>query len=190
VQTISPLARRAGDLGRRAASYKHAMIGLWVALSLRKTVAEIRAVLEKWFPDLVIADWDLSSTDRVEEALKNPLIDIADILFQVEYNKSEFPTAIHIDRFPGSQDEAVIMPTMIELARMFANLFACRTIRDGSDYGDDEAPYWDIIWDKGKSFLADDCDTEFGDQTGGAVKIVREISLPSFVLDESGQLTG
>lgn len=164
------------------------MTGLWVALSLRRSVAEIRAVLEEWFPALAIEDWDLSSADRAGEALKTPAIDSAGILFQVEYNRSEFPTAIQFDRFPGPQDEAVVQATMIELARMFATMFACRTITDGSGYGEDDLPYWDIIWDSGRSFLADDCDSEFGDQTGGAVKIVREISLPSFALDDSGRL--
>jgi hypothetical protein len=168
----------------------HAMSGLWVALAIKKTVAEIRTVLENWFPELVVTDWDTSSVERGKESLKNPLTETADILFQVFYNKSEFPTGIHLDRFPGPQDEAVIMPTMIELARLFSTAFTCRTICDGSGYGDDESPYWDIIWDKGKSYLADDCDTKFGDLTGGVIKIVREITLPAFVLDDAGQLIG
>jgi hypothetical protein len=177
-----------GNSGRCAFSEEHAMTGLWVALSVRKTIAEIRAMLEEWFPALAVEDWDLSSADRAEEALRTEAIGSADILFQVEYNSSEFPTAIHFDRFPGPQDEAVVQPTMIELARMFATAFACRTITDGSGYGDDDSPYWDIIWDKGRSFLVDDCNTEFRDQTGGSVRIVREISLSSFGLDDSGRL--
>ena len=166
------------------------MTGLWVALSLRKSVAEVRAVLEQWFPALAIEDWDLSSSDRAKAALKAPGIGSADILYQVEYNRSEFPTGIHLDKFPGPQDEAVIQPTMIELARMFATAFACRAITDGSGYGEDGSPYWAIMWDKSISFLADICNTEFMDQTGGLVKIVREISLPSFELDGSGQPVG
>lgn len=164
------------------------MTGLWVAISLRKSVREIREVLEKWFPDLLVMDWDLSSHNRAEETLKNPSIDTADILFQVEINESEFPTGIHFDRFPGPQDETVIQPTMIALAQRFGNLFDCRTICDGSDHGDDDSPYWAIIWEKGKSFLADDCDTEFCDQSGGDIRIVREISLPTYALDNFGQL--
>jgi hypothetical protein len=78
---------------------------------------------------------------------------------------------------------------MIELARRFARAYNCRSICDGSDYGDYPSPYWDIIWDQGRSFLADDCDTEFGDRSGGPVKIVREISLPTSVLDSAGRLT-
>ena len=147
-------------------------------------------MLEEWFPALAIEDWDLSSADRAGEALKTPAIDSADILFQVEHNRSEFPTTIQFDRFPGPQNEAVIQSTMIELARMFATVFACRTITDGSAYGEDDSPYWDIIWDNGRSFLADDCDSEFADRRGGPVKVARELSLPSFELDDSGRLIG
>jgi hypothetical protein len=166
------------------------MTGFWVALSINKTAVEIRQLLEICFPDLVITVWDLSSLERGKESLKNPLTETAAILFQVIYNESEFPTTIDFDRFPGPQDEALIMPTQIELARMFAKLCNCRTICAGSGYGDDDSPYWDIIWDQGRSYLADDCDTEFGDQTGKPVKIVREISLPSYILDDNGQLIG
>jgi hypothetical protein len=42
------------------------MTGLWVALSLRKTAVEIRAVLEKWFPGLVVTDWVLSFDSKQE----------------------------------------------------------------------------------------------------------------------------
>ena len=164
------------------------MTCLWIALSLRKNVVEIRKVLKNLFPDLVIADWDLSSFELAKQALKDPAIDNADVLFHVWYNKSEFPTLIEFDRFPGPKDEAVIQATTIELARLFANAFECRTICEGFSYGDDESPYWDIVWDQGRSYLADDCDTEFGDQTGEPVKIVREISIPRFALDDSGRL--
>lgn len=164
------------------------MTGLWIALSVKKSAAEIREVLEQWFPALAIEDWDLSSLDRAREALDAPEIAAADVLFQVAYNSSEFPTGIHLDKFPGPDDYAVTQPTMITLARMFATAFACRAITDGSGYGENDAPFWDIIWDMGRSFLADNCDTEFADQTGRPVKVVREIALPFFELDGSGHL--
>jgi hypothetical protein len=168
---------------------KYDMTGLWVALARRKTVAEIRAVLADWFPELAVADWDLYSTEQTEEVLKSSTIAAVDILFQVEYNDSEFPTVIHLDRFPGLQDEEVVHSTMLALARMFASTFACRTITDGSGCGDDDSPCWAIIWDKDRAFLADICHTQFGDQTGKPVKVVREIPLPSVELDALGRPT-
>jgi hypothetical protein len=166
------------------------MTGLWVALSLIKPVADIRAVLEAWFPELAVAAWDLSSVERAREALENPVVRAADVLIQVEHGTGDFPTGIHIDRFPGPHEEAVVQPTMVELARRFACAFDCRTMCDGSGYGDDDAPCWTIVWDRGTSFLVDDSAPERGVQARGGVRLVREISLPAFELDASGQATG
>jgi hypothetical protein len=161
------------------------MTGLWVALSVMKSAREIRILMENWFPKLVTEDWHLEQADG---NVDSSLLQHPDILFRVEYNSSEFPTAIHFDAFPGPQDEAVIMRVMIELARRFANAFGCRTICDGSGYGDSQSPYWDIIWEGGRSFLADDCDTLFADQTGGAVRVIRQLDLPKIALDDAGRL--
>ncbi len=166
------------------------MTGLWIALSVKKSAAEIREVLEQWFPALAIEDWDLSSLDRAREALDAPEIAAADVLFQVYYNRSEFPTVVQIDKFPGPHDDTVTGPTMLEVARLFAAAFACRAFTDDSGYGGDASPYWAIMWDEGRSFLADLCDSEFLDETGGLVQIVREIPLPPFQLDESGRPVG
>lgn len=164
------------------------MTGLWVALSKAMTAVEIRALLEAWFPELVVVHWDLSSRERAAESLADPLTAKADILFTVEAIQSEFLTAVRFDLFPGPQDEAVVQPTMIALGRMFAEAFDCRTICDGSAYGDDDGPFWDIIWEGGRSYLADDCDSAFINGVGGPVKIVRQLHLPRHALDPSGRL--
>jgi hypothetical protein len=161
------------------------MTGLWLALSLTKTVSEIHAVVEAWFPKLNVLHWDWSSKAQVDQAINMVK---ANILFRLEHNQSEFPTLIHFDAFPGLQDEAHLMPTMIELGRKFAETFGCRTICDGSGYGDDQSPYWAIVWDSGKSFLTDDCGTLFADHEGGRVKTIRELHLPLTTLDSAGHL--
>ena len=165
---------------------------MWVALSTEKSVGEIRTILEAWFSELVVADWDLSSIESVKESLERPAVRSADILFRVVDTQSEFPTAIHIDRWPGPHgealhDEAVVQATMVELARKFAAALGCRTACDGSDYGDCYSPYWAIIWDAGRSFLAVTCDTRFEDEGEGDVRIVREVYMPAFRLDASGR---
>ena len=160
---------------------------MWVALSTEKSVREIRTILEAWFSELVVADWDLSSIESVKESLERPAVRAADILFRVVDTQSEFPTAIHIDRWPGFHDDAVVYATMTELARMLAVACTCRTICDGSAYVGDYSPYWAIIWDAGRSFLADTCDTAFEDEAGGEVRIVREVSLPACKLNAAGR---
>ncbi len=166
------------------------MIGLSIALSAVKSAAELRAVLMERFPALAIEYWDLSSRERAKAALESQEIASADVLFQVYYNRSEFPTVVQIDKFPGPHDDTVTGPTMLEVARLFAAAFACRAFTDDSGYGGDASPYWAIMWDEGRSFLADLCDSEFLDETGGLVQIVREIPLPPFQLDESGRPVG
>jgi hypothetical protein len=161
---------------------------MWVALSIEKPVGEIRAILEAWFSELVVADWDLSSRESAKESMERPAVRFADILFRVVDTQSEFPTGIHIDRWPGFHDDAVVYATMTELARMFAAALGCRTICDGSEYGDSDAPYWAIIWDAGRSFLADTCDTRFEDEGDGDVRIVREVYVPACKLDALGCL--
>jgi hypothetical protein len=163
------------------------MTGLWVALSVKKSPLEIRAALENWFPELTIQVWYPELIAQEPEDAHSSLQE-AEITIHLDYNESEFPTVIHLDSFPGPQDETVIMPVIVTLARKFSDTFCCRAICDGSGYGDDTSPFWDIIWDKGKSFLADDCNTLFADQTSGAVKIVREISLLPFELDKFGRV--
>jgi hypothetical protein len=164
------------------------MTGLWIALSLKKSVDEIRAILAGWFGELLVANWDKSSTERVAESLNDPMIARADVLFQLETNESDFPTEINIDRFPGPQDEAVLQPVMFELARRFAGAFNCRALCAAGDYGPDEAPFWAIVWDGDRSFLADASESHFWDPAGGPVRILREIALPPFRLDEAGRL--
>jgi hypothetical protein len=160
---------------------------VWVALSIEKSVGEIAALLEAWFSELVVADWDLSSRESAEESMERPAVRPADILFRVEDTQSEFPTAIHIDRWPGFHDDAVVYATVTELARMLAVACSCRTICDGSAYVGDYSPYWAIIWDAGRSFLADTCDTRFEDEGEGDVRIVREVYVPACKLDASGR---
>lgn len=144
------------------------MTGLWVALSLNKSPDDILGALKNWFPHLGIGFFN----KLVAEDLPWPSIVIG-----VERNESEFPVLVQFYQFPGPQDEQQIMPVMIELASRFADEFKCSTICDGSGHGDDESPYWSMIWDHGVVYLADDAGTLFGDGEGGPVRIVRELDL-------------
>ncbi|MEC7120428.1 MAG: hypothetical protein VXW65_11065 [Pseudomonadota bacterium] len=163
------------------------MTGLWVGLSVRKNWREIYHVLETWFPTLVITAVDWDSIEM--EALKTLCAQNSDVIFFISQNESEFPTVIHFDLFPNPQDEAVIMPTMIELARRFSVVLDCDSICDGSGYGDSDAPFWSIVWRGGQAFLADNCNTAFADGADHPVKIVHALNLPAYQLDHAGRLT-
>ena len=157
------------------------MNSLWVGLSLQVTLDDVRATLESWFPRCRVGEFD-RLLDAPSGTAWPPIV------IGLEANESEFPTRVDFALFPGPQDEAVIMPVMIELARRFSAAFGCRTICDGSGYGDSPSPYWSIVWDAGTAYLADDVETAFADGEGGEVAIVRELRLPRVTLDTAGHL--
>ena len=52
----------------------------------------------------------------------------------------------------------------------------CRTVCDGSDHVDDDAPFWCVLWDRGRAFLADDAELDPGDgEPPGELRIVRPL---------------
>lgn len=146
------------------------MTGLWIGLSKIFKLDEIKSRFSDWFPSFKIID-----SDGVLEA---SMIKNKTIAFHIDKNESEFPCVIQIDWFPGKQDEKLIMPVMIELARKFSITLKCNTICDGSGYGDDEAyPGDTIVWKEKRSYLADDYCTMFGDGEGEPVRIEKEIEI-------------
>ena len=93
--------------------------------------------------------------------------------FEIDHNSSEFPLVISYIK----SSEVDIYYECMKIAKYISVQLNCNTICDGSNEGDDESPYWSIIWKKGNSFLADDCGTKFADNEGGEVKIVRMINI-------------
>lgn len=62
------------------------------------------------------------------------------------------------------------------LAGWISTEVACRTVCDGSDHGDDDSPFWCILWDRGKAFLADDAEMDpDDDEPPGELRIVRPL---------------
>ncbi|MEM7530555.1 MAG: hypothetical protein AAF639_00120 [Chloroflexota bacterium] len=147
------------------------MIGLWLGLSVVKTPVEVISTLQAWFPTLKIGDY---------EVLIESNQDWPPIVIWVSENKSEFPTGVSIELFPGPQDEGYEMPVVIELARRFAEAYDCQTICDGSGYGEVEHyPGYAIVWKDGVPYLADDYGSEFADQLGEPVRIIKPIQIDS-----------
>ena len=110
------------------------------------------------------------------------------IVYSVEYRSevTDFPTYVGFDCFPGPAEHAVVAG--IVLARRFAAALSCKSLCDGSGLGDDPSPYWSLLWDGDRLFLADDCNTAFADGQGRLVRIVRERPVPALDLDAHGAL--
>ncbi|GEP64140.1 hypothetical protein CBE01nite_19080 [Clostridium beijerinckii] len=70
----------------------------------------------------------------------------------------------------------------VYIAYKLSILLQCKTITDGTYYGDDSSEYWNIIFDKGEPSLADDLETEFLGDGDGKVKIIRRMALEELKL--------
>lgn len=88
-------------------------------------------------------------------------------------NHSEFPLGLDVDVL---LDEGGNMQHwLLGLARALSIDLSCRTICDGTGFGDDESPYWSVVWDQGVPYLADDLNSIFVDGEGGPIRIVRRL---------------
>ena len=74
------------------------------------------------------------------------------------------------------------------LAKDLAAALCCSAATDGSGFGDDDSPYWAVVWREGRSQLADDSATDPSEGPDGPLQIIREIQLPPWRLNEAGEL--
>jgi hypothetical protein len=88
--------------------------------------------------------------------------------------------------FPGESGTEVAIG--LALARFFSQALACRGISDGSGLGDDSSPYWSIVQEGERVFLADDCGSVFVDGEGGPIRMIRELPLRIGEFDEQARL--
>lgn len=96
------------------------------------------------------------------------------VFYEIKENNSEFPLVIE---FLYLKDLPIEMKINIYIAHKLSILFKCKTITDGVGFGDDNSEYWDIIFDKGIAYLADDLETLFYGDGDKKLKIVRKIDV-------------
>ncbi|MBC7543591.1 MAG: hypothetical protein H7338_12760 [Candidatus Sericytochromatia bacterium] len=155
------------------------MHGTWVGLSKTVDESALKAWLQQSFPTV-----PLMTQDDAHLLGKVPWPPI--VFSVVHWPVPDFPTYVGFACFPGVEAHAFEVGTV--LAQRLSADFDCRAICDGNGFGDDPSTDWTIIWEDGRSFLADDSDTDFGDGAGGPVRVVREIAVPAGELDAEGHL--
>ncbi|MDP7286447.1 MAG: hypothetical protein QGH94_00495 [Phycisphaerae bacterium] len=156
-----------------------------IAISRSASVAELQERIGRHLTGLLVVP-DIECLGSLRQQ--------ADVLMWVCENPSEFPVGLGVS--VSLIDGVDYEHWLIELARVLSVEFACRTICDGSEFGDSGGPYWSIVWDNGTPFLADDAGTTIGDGEGGPVRIVGPLwefhidieqgSLDRTILRESG----
>jgi hypothetical protein len=144
--------------------------------------AVIRESLEALFPDLEVFKWDF-----VSEAPANFNSDnVHHIVFNtsIEETKIEFGFLIEIFRTPIKNGRE----RSIEIARKLAQRIDHRILVPYISSENPDYPYYVLIFDKGKTFLADDFDTNFADGTDSRIKVLGTRSAEEFEMDGKGNL--
>ena len=135
-----------------------------IALSKHVTPEDLQAGLSALLPGRVV---------HIFQDMADAPWPAFDVAVSIHDNPSEYPCGLSV--LVALIDEAGSAAWLRELARQLSIKFACRVICDGSEFGDDNSPFWSIVWDAGDAYLADDCNTIFADGEGGPVKIMRRL---------------
>jgi hypothetical protein len=155
------------------------MAFIWIGLSRDCRADEVSRLLSAWFP----AAANLTRDEALDRPTPWP-----PIVFTLRRSPeaSDFPSLVDFDAFPGDDDKAVAIG--LALARRFSDALNCRAVSDGSGLGDDSSPYWSVVWDDGRAYLADDAGAALADGEGGALRIIRELTLSVGTLDDGARL--
>jgi len=145
-------------------------------------IERIKEKLTNLFPELTVFYYDFNHDCPDELDNNNP----HHIFFNTSYNKDklEFGFVISIYRTPENnhQERALFV------AKAFSEFFELRILVPYTNPDKPDDPYFDIVFDKGKIFLADDSDTSFGDDSKGLVKILEEYPLKNIQFNKRAEI--
>lgn len=137
---------------------------------------KIKKRLAHLFPGLTVFHYDFQHD--YPEGLDSA--DNHSIVFNTTYyaDKAEFGFCISIYRTPPSDTAE----RALFIALSFSIFLRERVLVPFTHPDAPDDPYYAIVFENGKIFLADDSDTSFGDGTNGQVKILQEypLAIPLF----------
>lgn len=145
---------------------------------------QILNTLSEVFPALTVFYWDFNN-----DAPEKFDSDNSDhIFFNTDgglFNSQEFEFRISIYRTPKDHCEE----RELYLGKIFSDKYKIRTLIPFTKPDEPDDPYYDIVFDGGKIYLADDSEVDrMDDPNPGMVKILREYELPVHKFDESAVL--
>lgn len=154
-----------------------------IYLDRKVDIEEIGKKIHNLFPSLSVFYYDFKDIPPTDLDIENS----NQIFFNTYYQKEklEFGFIISIYRTPdeNSNERAMF------IAKSFSDSFKVRTLVPYILPQDPQDPYYDIIFDNGKIFLADDCSTSFGDDTDGIIKIIKEYNLNIYSFDSYAKMS-
>lgn len=157
---------------------------LWVGFDKEIEIDRVCSFIKDEFNLKECNEYDFAKYEDLEKILKRLKIDTfmendISAFYEIIRNKSEFPLIIEFTSLKDLENEARVD---IYIAYKLSILLQCKTITAGTYFGDDSSEYWDIIFDKGEPFLADDLDTEFYGDGHCKIKIIRKMTFEELKL--------
>ena len=146
-----------------------------IGLSKQIDENEISSFLQEIFPGLQFQKIDLDSI---------PLLNSNKTNYFLNTSESEFPIWIEIlinqEQNTDEREQYI--------ARKLSTLLECKTIVGYQEKGSSN-PYYAIIFDNGKAFLASDFETKFANDGENEVQIIKELEdLSTHSFDEFGEI--
>lgn len=139
---------------------------MWIGFSAKISISRLETILKSLYPERRIHWGELNLN--------------YDICIDRQCNPSEFPFLLDFTFFYQVDEYWEAM----KLANKLSTSFQCKTIVDSTRHGPTDAPFWCIVWNKGKAYLADDANSIFmefdvelpvEEQELGPVSIVKPI---------------
>jgi len=141
---------------------------------------QIINTLSEVFSDLTVFYYDFDNDQPEKLNLDNP----NHIIFntQEDFGIQEFSFVISIYRTPDTHREE----RQLYLGKIFSDKYKIRTLVPFTKPDEPNNPYYDIVFENGKTYLTDDSDIDFSNKTG-VIKILKEYDLPVIKFDEKAE---
>jgi hypothetical protein len=137
------------------------------------STVQIQEFLQAAMPSLTVFEWALLVDDQ--EPMRFDSTDSAHIFFEASISEvPQFPQHLAVYRTPNEHEEARALWLGQKLAATYeVSVLVPFTHPEKPNY-----PYYDILFQNGSSYLADDSETEFGELDAKPVRIIGPYSLP------------
>lgn len=138
---------------------------------------QIITTISEIFSDLKVFHWDFISDEPKKIDFNNP----NHIFFNAElnYGLKEFRFNISIYRTPDTHYEE----RQLYLSKVFSDKYNIRTLASFTKPDEPDNPYYSVVFENGKAYLADDIEFYNSDKKG-IIKILEEYDLPVIEFDK------
>lgn len=143
-------------------------------------IPEIRAALSIIFPSLLIQHYDFSEDFPKTLNIEHP--DHA--FFNTSYDPEKLELGFSICLYGLNESDSG--KRELYLGQQLSDLLQIRTLVPFQNPDKADNPYYDILFQEGRSFLVNDSDTSFADGTEHLISIIGEYPLPELQFDHKG----